>query len=683
VSAICGTFHLDGQSATRDEIAAMSSALAHRGRDGAGIWCGDVVALAHQMLITTPESVSEVQPVVRSQPDLVLVADARIDNRDELLRQLQLPRGHRSTDSEIILAAYELWGHECVERLIGDFAFAVWDVRAHTLFCARDPMGVKPFYYFRSDRLFAFASELKSLFTLPSLTPTIDPEEVALFIGWSHEERTRTIYRDMLRLPAAHTLVVTPERATLRQYWSADSARDVRFRSDEEYTEAFRDIFGAAVDARLRSAQPIGATLSGGLDSSSIVCMSRRLRRETASPLHTFSVIFPDLPEKDLRLIDERSFIDAVVQSGGVQPHLIRGDRLSPLRDIRRILWHLDEPYSAPNLYLHWGMFEAANEVGVRVLLDGFDGDSAVSHGFGRLTGLARASKWDALEAEVRAFSAHHGKSPELALGAYVLPHLADLARRGSYVSWFRAASDIGKRFGLSHSKLATSYGIRPMLPDSFRDLAQAVRGDVTLESSLLQPLLAEALRRHTKMSNTADCQRVASEREAHVEGLSQPLYQLTLEIADKSAAAFGIEPRYPFFDRRLIEFCVGLPEEQKFGGGWPRLLFRKAMHGILPPVIQWRTTKANLSPNFHRRFRTVDVGINEAFDERALSPFVRSDRLREMLARYRAATEHSGMNRQALALFRTAVLGTWLNEVSDRSHRARPNAGALSPAAA
>ena len=662
----------------------MSAALAHRGADRDGAWCGNVIGLAHQMLITTPESASEVQPVVHSQADLVLVADARIDNRNELLRQLQLPRGHRSADSEIILAAYERWGHECAERLIGDFAFVVWDVRAHTLFCARDPMGVKPFYYIRSDRLFAFASEVKSLFTLPSVTPTIDPDEVALFIGWSHEERTKTIYRDILRLPAAHTLVVTPERATLRQYWSADSARDVRFRNDDEYTESFRDIFAGAVGARLRSARPIGATLSGGLDSSSIVCMSRRLRCDATPPLHTFSVIFPDLPEKELRLIDERSFVDAVVQSGGVQPHWVRGDRLSPLRDIRRILWHLDEPYSAPNLYLHWGMFEAANEVGVRVLLDGFDGDSAVSHGFGRLTGLARDNNWDALEAEVRAFSAHHGKSPELALGAYVLPHLADLARRGKYVSWFRAASDIGKRFGLSHSKLATNYGIRPMLPDSFRDLAHAVRDDVTVESSLLQPLLAETLRRHTELSNAADRQRVASsEREAHVEGLSQPLYQLTLEIADKSAAAFGIEPRYPFFDRRLIEFCVGLPEEQKFGGGWPRLLFRKAMHGILPPVIQWRTTKANLSPNFHRRFRTVDVGMSEAFDEGPLSPFVRSDRLRDMLARYRASTDHSGMNRQALALFRTAVLGTWLNELPDRSHRARPNAGALSPAAA
>ncbi|HKW11614.1 MAG TPA: lasso peptide isopeptide bond-forming cyclase [Gemmatimonadaceae bacterium] len=684
MSAICGILRLDGKIGTHDDVAAMSAALAHRGPDRNGVWSGNGVAIAHRLLITTPESASEVQPLASSQSDLVLVADARIDNRDELISALQLAGGRRSTDSEIILAAYERWRDECVDRLIGDFAFAIWDPRANSFFCARDPMGVKPFYYFRNDRLFAFATELKSLLSLAEVTATIDPDEVAFFVGWSHEERTRTMYRDLLRLPAAHTLVVSPARTTLRQYWTAEAARDVRFKTDDEYVEAFRETFRTAVDARLRCAQPVGATLSGGLDSSSIVCMSRRLREQANLPLHTFSVIFPSLPERELNLIDERSFVDAVVQSGGVEPHYVRGDELSPLRDVNRILWHLDEPYSAPNLYLHWGMFEAANQNGVRVLLDGFDGDSAVSHGFGRLTGLARANKWDALEAEVRAFSTHHGKSPELALSQYVLPHLAELARRGSYVSWFRAASDLGKRFGLSHTKLATSYGIRPMLPNSFRELSTAMRDNSTLESSLLQPSLADALLRQTRLAQAADHRRaVQSEREAHVQGLSQPLYQLTLEIADKSAAAFGIEPRYPFFDRRLIEFCLGLPEEQKFAGGWPRLLLRRAMNGILPPAIQWRSTKANLSPNFHRRFRAVDVGTSEMLDYSALAPFMNTDRVRDLFMRYRHSPERTGMNRQALTLFRTAVLGTWLNQLSDRSHRVRSEAGALSPVAA
>src|SRR5690349_6199631 len=145
MSAICGIFHLDGEPVAREDIAAMSAALAHRGLDRDGLWSGSGVALGHRLLITTAESLTEVQPVVHSHRELVLVADARIDNRAELLAALHFPRVSSVTDSDIILASYERWGQDCVNRLIGDFVFAIWDGRSRTLFCARDPMGVRPF----------------------------------------------------------------------------------------------------------------------------------------------------------------------------------------------------------------------------------------------------------------------------------------------------------------------------------------------------------------------------------------------------------------------------------------------------------------------------------------------------------------------------------------------------------
>ena len=679
MTAICGIFHLDGEPVARGDIAAMSAALAHRGPDRDGLWSSNEVALGHRLLVTTPESLTEQQPVVHSRRELVLVADARIDNRAELLSALHLPRVSEITDSDIILASYERWGEDCVNRLIGDFAFAIWDGHSRSLFCARDPMGVRPFYYARSDRLFAFGSEIKALFTLDDVDSAIDPDEVALFMGWSHEDRTRTMYRHVVRLPAAHTMVVTQEGVVLRQYWSAESASEVRYKTDDDYVEGFREVFASAVAARLRSARPVGATLSGGLDSSSVVCMSRRLASGDA-PLHTFSLVFPTLPERDLRVIDERPYVDAVIGLGGLSPHFVRGDELSPLRDLRRIVWHLDEPYSAPNLYLHCGMYEAANQQGVRVVLDGFDGDSAISHGFGRLTGLARANDWNTLEAELLSFSAQHGKSPSRALETYVLPHLSDLARQKRYLSWLRFATGAARRFGLSRTRLAIKYGVRPALA-SLGSLAFSQRQDDP-ELSLLHPALATTLRRQIAATRrTEQVRNLQSERESHVEGLSQPLYQLTLETADKSAAAFAVEPRYPYFDRRLIEFCLGLPEEQKFGGGWPRFLFRRAMQGILPPMIQWRSTKANLSPNFHRRFR-ADVGSIDGFNDADLAPYVRLESLRNLRDRYQAAKEESSSH-CGLVLFRAAVLGTWLHQQSDRSHRARSEGGALSPAAA
>jgi asparagine synthase (glutamine-hydrolysing) len=674
MSAICGIYHLDGQPAARETIAAMSAALAHRGPDREGLWSRGELALGHRLLITTPESAAEAQPLVRSQPDLALVADARIDNRDDLLSVLRVQGGRGATDSDIILAAYERWGQRCVDHLVGDFAFVLWDARAGSLFCARDPMGVKPLYYFRNDRLFAFASEPKSLFTLSPVTPAVDPDEVALFMGWRHEGRTRTLYRDVMRLPAAHTMVVSRDRALVHRYWDPESAPGVHYRTDDDYADAFRDIFGKAVEARSRSALPVGATLSGGLDSSSVVCMARRLRK----PLHTFSVIFPNLDDRELRLIDERSFVDAVVRGGGVRPHLVRGDEITPLRDVRKIVWHLDEPYFAPNLYLHWAMYGAARNAGVRVLLDGFDGDSAVSHGFGRLTGLARAKRWDTLEAELLAFGAHHrGKASALALQHYVLPHLDELVRRGHLLSWLNAARNVGRRFGLSRSGLALTRGIRPLLPFS---LGRSAAADPDEVEATLQPSLAASLRRRVRaLQRTGGRPALPTEREAHVEGLSQPLYQLTLETADKAAAAFGIEPRYPFFDRRLIELCVGLPDDQKFGGGWPRLLLRRALDGILPPEIQWRSTKSSLAPNFHRQFRIADVMLYDTVDETALAPYLRIDRLRALRGRL-ASDESSAKD---LTLFRSIALATWLKQLEERSHRACSEAGALSTEAA
>ena len=680
MSAICGLLHLDGRPPS-DAIKAMSAALAHRGADGSGIWSDDQMALAHRMLHTTCESTREVQPVVLPARQLVLVADARIDNRAELIRALRIRQGEHLSDSEIILAAYARWGEECVSQLLGDFAFALWDGSARSLFCARDPMGVKPFYYFSSPRLFAFASEIKALLTIPGIDPVIDEEQVALFLDWHHEDRSATIYRGLSRLPAAHTLRVTSRGTSLTRYWDARNAGDVRFASDNEYIEAFRTHFASAVQARMRSAHPIGATLSGGLDSSAIVCMSRKLRGPADAPLHTFSIIFPDLPERELRAIDERNFVDAVVRPGGVEPHFVRGDLLSPMRDASRLLWHLDEPYSTPNLYLHCGMFEAAQATGVRVLLDGFDGDSVVSHGFGRLAGLTRTREWEALDDEIRAFSANHGKAPALALNQFVLPQLAVLARRGRAMSWLRMARELARRFGLSRREIAFRFGVLPLVPASLRRVSRMLKRGLAEDRGILRPDLARIVQRHHRPAER-ERWRALSEREEHVKGLSHPLFQLTLEIADKAATAFGVEPRYPFFDRRLIEFCVGLPELQKFDGGWPRLLFRRAMQGILPPEIQWRASKANLGPNFHRRFCAIDLANRQAFDNAALAPYVQVDNLSELLRRYRGGSERDRTTAHATLLFRAGILEMWLDRQSS-GHQARRNSVALSPAAA
>src|SRR3989449_1054025 len=345
MSGIAGLWRLGGQPVEPAELESMTARLAHRGPDGTGAWREGPVALGHGMLHTTPESLREQQPLVGTRGDLVLAADARIDNRGELCSLLPAPSD--ATDADLILAAYERWDETCPEHLLGDFAFAIWDAREQRLFCARDHFGVKPFYYHhRLGRLFAFASEIKGLLALPDVPRRLNETRVADYLVPLLEDKEITFYEEIVRLPPAHWMTVDREGIRRQEYWSLDPEREIRLGSDDEYAAAFREIFTEAVRCRLRSAFPVGSMLSGGLDSSSIVCVARELLAQGGCPRpHTFSAVFDDVPE-----CDERRYIETVLSGGGVEPHLIRGDKVNPVERLEQDLVQQDEPFYAPNL---------------------------------------------------------------------------------------------------------------------------------------------------------------------------------------------------------------------------------------------------------------------------------------------------------------------------------------------
>ncbi len=388
----------------------MVETLAHRGPDGAGVWVDGPIGLGHRMLHTTPESMLEDPPLVNETAGLVLTADARIDNREELIGVLGIKgRPHAEiTDADLILGAYERWGERCPERLLGDFAFAIWDRREQRLLCARDNFGVKQLYFYRSDRIFAFASEIKALLCLAEVPRGLNEARLADYLVLMAEEKRETLYRDIFRLPPGQALSVSRKETRTRTYWSLDPEREVRFRSDAEYAGAFRDIFTEAVRCRLRGVGPVGSTLSGGLDSSSVTCVARNLLASRDGPgrLHTFSGVYDDVPASD-----ERPYIDAVLAHGGVEPHYVHPDRLSPLTNWEGASsWQEDEPLWNPQMALHWVVYQAAQERDVRILLDGFGGDSVVSHGTGYLAELARTGRWIRLASEGAALGRRFGR---------------------------------------------------------------------------------------------------------------------------------------------------------------------------------------------------------------------------------------------------------------------------------
>jgi asparagine synthase (glutamine-hydrolysing) len=632
MSGIAGYFFRNGQPADRIQLANMAKRLEHRGPDGFDLWCNGSIGLAHRMLWTTPESLLERLPAVNRSGSLVITADARIDNRDELIVQLGIDgRTSLITDSEVILAAYEKWGDSSPERLVGDFVFVIWDAARQQLFCARDPMGVKCLYYYDSPRLFAFASEIKALASLDEIPLRLNELRVADFLVNLFEDREITFYCDVKRMLGATTLLVTRDGVKSSRYWYLDPLREIQLSSDGEYAEAFRDLFGKAVASRMRSVYPIACTLSGGLDSSSIACMARQFAGGSEA-IHTLSAVFPGLPEADRKAIDERPYMNAALATGNFVPHSIQADRLSPLRDVSRVHYHLDEANFAPNLYLHWAMYEEAHKYGIRVVLDGFDGDTTVCHGLTRLPDLLVALRWPTLWRELVLM--RHNLMPDASMAAvffnFCVKPLAPLC----------------------------AYRLKRVLRGQLKEAA----GNTTLiERSFMRRL---DMRRRSRRLLRRKHPWYENTRFKHMEGLNDATYASALEAADKSTAAFGLEARYPFFDRRLIEFCVALPASQKFAGGWNRIILRRAMEGILPREIQWRPGKGNLGLNFNRRLLDFDGDILQRliFNEAGVvDKYVDTEAMRDAYFEYQRCP--IGNDQHSVQLFTAANLALWLRD--------------------
>jgi asparagine synthase (glutamine-hydrolysing) len=563
MSGIAGQVRFDGRPVDEAELASMCRVLTHRGPDGWDMWRGQGVGLGHCMLWTTPESLVERLPAASQDGQVVLTADGRIDNRVELIERLRLDR-YRDTvhvDSQLILAAYEKWGERCPAYLVGDFAFALWDAKKRQLFCARDCMGVRPFFYCHTGDVFAFASEVKALLRIADVPCHLNERRVGEFLSANFEDKRITFYRDIYRLPAAMTLIATRSGVQLRTYWEPDLDSEVKLGSQAEYTEAFREVFDAAVRCRLRSAYPVGATLSGGLDSSSVACTASKIRVDNGEqPLHTFSAIFPDLAAADPR-IDERSFIHAVMQNGAFEPHFIYADRLSPLVPA---FWEGDEAIPGVNLYLDHAFAVEANRHGVRVLLTGHDGDTVVSHGYERLQELARTLRWLTLLRESR--------------------RVARVCR----VRWHR---------------ILWEQGMKPLLPrigwqrghDKEQDQAMKYT-DRAINKEFAQRM---GLATHARSSHRDISNRRFSPRQSHWNAINSGLMQYATEVVESVVAAHGVELRHPFLDKRLVEFSIALPLEQRLQRGHNRVVMRYAMEGRLPPAVQWRATKGKLGGNF------------------------------------------------------------------------------------
>jgi asparagine synthase (glutamine-hydrolysing) len=633
MSAVFGFLQRDGRHASPAALRQMESALRHRGPDGIASLCEGPAALGN-CLLRTDAALRVEHFLLRDLPaGRILAADARVDNREELWGRLHRPRpATPQHDGALILASYERWGERCVEHFVGDFAFAIWDSREQALLLARDQLGVRPLYYHASPGLVVFATTLPGLLAHPAVPRRTSELQIAEHLTGFIDDPELTFFADVLRLPAAHTLRITSERSARRRYWSLDPQREIRLANTAAYADAFRDLFTEAVRCRSRTSFPLGATLSGGLDSSSIACVARLQPAASSSALHTFSAIFPSYSGAEAARIDERRYIEAVVAAGGIESHLVCADTLSPLQHVAAMLRHAGGLFTGPNLYLHWGLFRAAQNAGVRVLLEGTDGDTTVSHG---------------------------------------LHFLAELALSGRWLRLYREAGKIAWRTGWATSRadLIATYVLKPVSAP----LRRLRTGGCSDSLALIDPAFARRSGLAERRRALGAGQRLppATLRAHHWQSLSAPALTAVLELADWTGAAFGLELRFPFCDRRLVEFCLALPADQKLADGWTRAVLRRAMSGILPERVRTRLSKANLSLNFVRGLQHADRPLLEttlAEGEARIAPYVDMGRLRACRSQLVSGQQAEGA--AALALYTATTLALAL----------RPEHGAAAP---
>jgi len=610
------------------DIQHMLARMRHRGPDGNSWWLDTGIALGHAWLNTTDEAGPG--PLTMADGKLAITADCRLDNRDELMARLGI-RDRSVADAVLLMQAYLRWGEACPAHLQGDFAFAIWDAERQLLFCARDHFGVKPFYYHAADRRFAFASEIGPMLGLDGVGARISEHRISSFLAGLPDDPQSTPYSDIFSLPARHSLTATAHQVVLRRYWQIEpSPRAPRSDAAEE----FAHLFSQSVRNRMRGSQSIGAMLSGGLDSSSIACVAGLQNAADRKPkLPTFSLIF----EKGSSM-DERPFIDAVLDQQKTDPTLIPVGNYAPFAEFERVLEEQEGTFLAPGLTLTRGIYRTAGAKRIKVLLDGHGGDEVVSQGHGHLHELANGGRWLDLWREVRSASNTYGDST---FGLYF-----------QFLTLYGPAWRIARLRQLANRALNKFRKQAPRA--SWRDL---INPDLARRTELID-------RFHRAGYMPPGVQ--ASDALSHRWILLNGYVPHSFEVLDKAAANFGVEPRYPFWDKPLVEFCLALPGEEKLRHGFGRYVLRRAMEGILPAAVQWRRDKidftANLVNGMVRNHRDLLEQLLVS-DAGRIAPYVNLPQVKAAYARLlRQPDQAAPLDVQYV--WRSASLSLWLRQV-------------------
>jgi asparagine synthase (glutamine-hydrolysing) len=549
VSTIAGVLNLDGRPVTLDDLGRLARSLSHRIGDTEGTSIDGGSGVFVRTLQTTPEAQGETQPWRDGR--LTVAFDGRLDNRGDLMMSLRMPAGERAgpSDAAIVARAYDRWGVDCAVQLLGDFAFTVWDRIDRRLYCARDVIGIRPFYY-RLDALrLLWAPEPQALLRFDGRRAEPNEGVVGEFLANAITDQSETLLAGIMRLPPAHALVVDAGGVRINRYWQIDPARELRYRDEREYVEHLDALLRDAVAARLRASGPVGILLSSGLDSSTVLGVARTFTPASAAGLRAYTLAVPGA--------DESPVARQTADSWGVPHHIDVADLARPLPLIDDVRRYLDLP-DYPSATVAAPLRARARADGARVLLTGLAADDWFGGSLFRYADDVRRRAFLTLARNVhRAYTAPNFDGWYVSLRAAFWPLVATRAQR-------RILRLIG-RSGVPR-------WIRP-------DFARRID-------------LFDRIRRGAPSSAFPSFARYDVCREGFSGWIAH-----SLEVHDRLEARLGVEHRHPYYDRRIVEFAVALPESLRWREGEAKYLLRRAAAPYAPDFVRQPIGRVDYSP--------------------------------------------------------------------------------------
>jgi asparagine synthase (glutamine-hydrolysing) len=570
VTAIAGLWRLDGRPDAAEACARMLAAQELYGPHAVAQWSGGDFALGRRLMRALPEDCYDRQPLVGGGGRYVLVADIRLDNRDELIETLQIAAADARSlsDAAILLVAIEKWDDSCLEHLIGDYAFALWDLARRRLILARDPLGQRPLHYHRCNKFLAFASMPKGLHALPEIAYAPDEERIAEFLVLLPETGSQSFFLGVERVEPGHVVTVTATSLSARRHWQP-TRRRIKLRRPEDYGEALRNLLDQAVRCRLRGAEDVGAHLSGGLDSGAVAATAARL----LAPSGRRVVAFTAVPREGYdgrapryHLIDEGPFAAAVAALyPNIEHVLIRPEGRSLFDDLDRSFFLFDRP-SLNICNMGWGnsINDAARTRKLTVLLGGDAGNMGLSYD-----------------------------------GSELLP---ELLRRGQWLRWWQEARTLVVPGGMRwRGVLANTFGpwCPPRLWVWLNKINSGHAHEVTNYSGIHPRRLVEL-----DLPARAKARNLDLVYRPWKDGFAMRLW--ALQRADPGnynkgfLGGWQIDYRDPTADVRLLEFCLAVPTEQFFRGGVRRALAKRTLADRLPKVVLEEPRKGLQAADWH-----------------------------------------------------------------------------------